>query len=307
VSARGRPARWRIEAAAGADPAAVLHALRERGKELNCLYGIARLAERHPGDLDRLLRGAAALLPAAWQYPADTCARITLRGRTCRSPGFAEGPWRQAAPIVVSGRPAGEVAVYYRRAHPASFEGPFLREERALIDAVADHLGLLADRVAAAQELKAANRLLTVERAALRESNIALKTVLAKIEEEKRALARDIRANVERVLLPILHALAIELPPRKRSYLDLLRQNLLDITAPFTQRLTAAHPALTPAEVAICTMIRNGLPSKEIARLRGIAIATVNRHREHIRRKLGLTGRGVNLITRLQGQEAGGG
>ena len=57
---------------------------------------------------------------------------------------------------------------------------------------------------------------------------------------------------------------------------------------------------LTPAEVAITTMIRNGLSTKEIAQLRCISGATVRRHRENIRRKLGLKNRKVNLVTYLQ-------
>jgi len=296
---------WRILPSDETDPARVVHNLGERIKELNCLYGIAQLAERHPQSIEGVLAGAARILPAAWQYPETASARIRFRGRVYDSPGFRESRWRQAAGIVVGGEPAGEVAVCYREERPASFEGPFLREERALLNAVADHLGSLAQRIAAERKLQEINRLLTVEREALREANSALRTVLAKIDEEKRELSRDIHANVEKVLLPILHALALEVPAAKRAYVDLLRTNLTDITAPFTNRLASAFRTLTPTEVAICHLIRSGLRTKDIARLRGIAPATVNRHREHCRRKLGLTRRGLNLTTYLQSAEFG--
>lgn len=280
------------------------HALGERVKELDCLYGIARLAERHPDSVDDILAGALRILPPAWQYPEAARARIVFRGRIRQSPGFARAKARQAAPVRVGGETVGEVAVGYVKARPASFEGPFLREERALIDGVAEYLGVIAGRIEAGRALAEANRLLTVERGALREANAALRVVLARIEEEKREMRRDIGAGVERVLLPILHAMELELPASKRAYVDLLRRNLLDVAAPFAGPLSAALPALTPAETAICTMIRGGLRTKEIARLRGTSPATINRHREHIRRKLGLANRPVNLVTHLQGMAA---
>lgn len=295
------PGRWRIAPGDESDPAIVVHALGERIKELNCLYGIAQLAERFPASLRDVLAGAARILPPAWQYPETACARIVFEGERYESEGFSDPPCRQAAPIVVSGRAAGEVVVGYREGRAPSFEGPFLREERTLINAVAEYLGTIACRITAEHDLQETNRLLMVERESLRETNIALRTVLAKIDEEKRELCRDIHANVEKILLPILNALSLEMPLVKRSYADLLRRNLLDITSPFTRHLSTAYHELTPAEVSICNMIRSGLRTKDIARLRGISPATVNRHREHIRSKLQLANRGVNLTTFLQG------
>ncbi|MBU4461114.1 MAG: helix-turn-helix transcriptional regulator [Verrucomicrobia bacterium] len=286
-----------LRSAASAD---VAHALGERVKELNCLYGIARLAERHPGSLDRVLSGAVRILPPAWQHPRAARARIEYRGVRRQSPGFGQVVAVQSAPIRVGDGVAGEVAVGYVGRRPAADEGPFLREERALIEGVAEYLGAIAGRIETGVQLAEANRLLTVERESLREANIALRAVLSRIEEEKREMRRDVAAAVERVLMPILHALEVEMPASKRAYVDLLRRNLLDVAAPFASRLSVASPGLTPAETAVCTMIRSGLRTKEIARLRGIAAATVNRHREHIRRKLGLAGRRVNLVTHLQ-------
>ncbi len=287
-------------------PGDVQHALGERIKELDCLYAIARLAERFPDSVDDLLAGAVRVLPPAWQYPDVARARISFRGRQWRSGGFARVNAVQSAPFRVGGETVGEVSVGYVKPRPAAHEGPFLREERALVDGVAEYLGVIAGRIEAARELAEAHRRLTVEREALREANAALRVVLARIEEEKREMRRDIGAGVERVLLPILHALELELPASKRAYVDLLRRNLLDVAAPFAGPLSASLPQLTPAETAICTMIRGGLRTKEIARLRGTSPATVHRHREHIRRKLGLANRPVNLVTHLQGLAAEG-
>lgn len=293
----------RAETADGA-AADVVHALGERVKELNCLYGIARLAERFPDSIDDILAGALDLLPPAWQFPEVARARILFRGGRRQNPGYGRVKTSQSAPLKVGGETVGEISVGYAARRPPAFEGPFLREERALIDGVADYLGVIAGRIEAGRQLAEANRLLTVEREALREANAALRAVLARIEEEKREIRRDIGADVERILMPILHAMELELPAVKRPYVDLLRRNLLDIAAPFAGPLSANAARLTPAEMAVSAMIRGGLRTKEIARLRGIAPATVNRHREHIRRKLELTGRRVNLVSHLQGLAA---
>jgi DNA-binding NarL/FixJ family response regulator len=192
------------------------------------------------------------------------------------------------------------VEIFYTKQRPALFEGPFLREERALIDAVAENIGAVAMRLSAEQKLQDTNRQLTVEREALREANSALKAVLMRIEEEKVKIHKDIRANVDKVLLPIVYALLAEVPPAHRKYVELLRDNLMDIASPFINELTEKYHSLTPTEISVCNMIRTGLRSKEIAKMRGISPATVNRHRERIRRKLALANMQVNLTTYLQ-------
>jgi DNA-binding CsgD family transcriptional regulator len=109
-----------------------------------------------------------------------------------------------------------------------------------------------------------------------------------------------VQANVDKIVLPILSALSAELPKVQRKYVELLRTNLEEITAPFVSRLSHHHQSLTPTEVKICSMIKTGMRSKEIAEIQRISIATVNRHREHIRRKLKITNSEVNLATYLQ-------
>jgi signal transduction histidine kinase len=127
-------------------------ALRERVKELTCLYGIAQVAERAGDDLDAALAGIAALLPAAWQYPEVTEARLTLDERTWATAAFREGAESQRAEIFVGGAPRGCVEVAYREGRPPADEGPFLREERDLIQEVARQVGLLVERAQTSQE-----------------------------------------------------------------------------------------------------------------------------------------------------------
>ncbi len=294
---------WLIPPSTETEPGRVERALGERIKELNCLYAIGRLAERHPGSLDGFLTDAVALLPPAWQFPELATARIRFRGTRYETAGFRETPWRQSAPVRVQSEVAGDVTVVYTQVCDTAHEGPFLREERALLDAVAERIGMVAARLDMEQQLQATNRQLMVERKALEESNTALRGVLARIEDEKRENFRNIQSNVERILMPIVHALLLHVPKAQRKYVELLRDNLDDITSPFVKHLSRHHATLTPTEIRICEMIRRGMPSKDIARIRGVSAATISRHREHIRRKLGVTNNAVNLTTFLQSNE----
>ncbi len=292
--------KWRLPIQIESDPGRAEWALRERVKELNCLYAIAQLAEAGDGPIEDILNVVVTIIPPSWQYPEITCARIIFLDEICKSPGFKLTPWQQSAPIHFYGEQAGEVTVCYLEEMVPSFEGPFLQEERALIDAIAERIGDLAMRLNAEQELQETNRQLIVERQALKEINTTLKTLMAKIEEEKRDIHRDIRDNVEKVLMPILHELFITVPKHQRKYVDLLRDNLEEITSPFVSQLSDKFHSLTPTEIQICSMIRGGQRTKEIAELRGVALATINRHRERIRYKLGITNSDVNLATFLK-------
>jgi len=102
------------------------------------------------------------------------------------------------------------------------------------------------------------------------------------------------------VIMPIVFELELEVSGRQRSYVTLLRRSLQELTSPFLTQIAKDHVQLTPVEIAISTMIRNGLSTKEIAQLRCISPATVRRHRENVRRKLGLRNRKANLATFLQ-------
>lgn len=284
----------------GPDPRGIEHALRERVKELRCLYGIAKLVERHEPSLEALFQRAVDLLPPSWQYPEVTCARILFEGKEYRSAGFMETGYKQAADILMSGKKVGVVEVCYTRKMPTADEGPFLHEERALIDAVAERLGRTAKRIRMEEELRSAYGQLQVERRALQESNAALRTVLSRIEDEKGAIKEAIMANVDKIIMPILHALETEVEPDKKGYVRLLARNLEEITSPLVDRLARRFLKLTPAELRTCNMIRMGLSSKEIAQIRHVSPATVSRQRESIRQKLAIKGKNVNLVTYLQ-------
>jgi DNA-binding CsgD family transcriptional regulator len=291
---------WRIPFPTEIEPDKVEFALRERIKELNCLYGISQLAERYLYSLDDLLQELVNFLPHSWQYPDITCARILFKGKTYTSDRFEVTEWRQSSRIYMYHEVMGECGIFYLEECPPADEGPFLKEERALLDAVAEQIGTIATRISADLELQETNRQLSLERKALQESNTALRIVLARIEQEKQEIRGDIKMNVDKILIPILRALAAQLPPAQAKYVEMLRTNLEEITSPFISQLSGSYHSMTPTEISICNMVRNGMRTKEIAEMRGVSEATINRHREKIRRKLNITNEDVNLATFLQ-------
>ena len=110
------------------------HDLGERVKEMTCLYSFSSVLEQHEPPLQEVLQQAVELLPAGWHYPELTCARITYGELLVETPGFRRTSWVQSAPFQVRGAPAGLIEVVYLELRPTLDEGPFLKEERQLID-----------------------------------------------------------------------------------------------------------------------------------------------------------------------------
>ncbi len=121
----------------------ILRALQERAKELNCLYRVDEVLNRKDVDWSSALRELVQIVPRGWQYPDQCVARITLEGRVFEPADFQETAWGQHADIVFEGETAGEISVYYTERMPNADEGPFLHEERRLINAIAERIGYL--------------------------------------------------------------------------------------------------------------------------------------------------------------------
>lgn len=127
-------------------------ALRERVKELTCLYGMSQLTEQFDKSTDEIIQGIVELIPSAWQYPRITTCRIMIDDHVYTTPHFKENTQQQNAEIYVNTVPRGRVEVFYTQKRPNLYEGPFLKEERYLLDAVAKQIGLILERREAEQE-----------------------------------------------------------------------------------------------------------------------------------------------------------
>lgn len=108
----------------------------DRVKELTCMFEVANAVQKHR-DLDQLLSRVASIIPSGWQYPNIACARIIYGTKEYCSDSFAESPWMQSAELIVDKRPQGLVQLSYYEKRPKLYEGPFLKEERDLLDAIA--------------------------------------------------------------------------------------------------------------------------------------------------------------------------
>jgi two-component system NtrC family sensor kinase len=215
------PTRRKPAPADGSEPNALqptehrtLAELRERVKELTCLYRITEIAERPGVLLDDILRGVLDLLPPAWQYPDAAVARIELDGRSLATSGFQEGLDTLSTDVVVSQRTRGRIQVAYLDARPPADEGPFLREERHLLDAVARQLASIVERVRLREQLVHAERLATIGQLAAgvaHEVNEPLGTILgfAQLAAKSAGLPDEARRDLAKIEGAALHARGI--------------------------------------------------------------------------------------------------
>ncbi|MGH7952892.1 MAG: PAS domain-containing sensor histidine kinase [Limisphaerales bacterium] len=120
--------------------------LGERVKELTTMYAVAHLLQMEEKSTTTLLEEITALLPPGWQYPEIAAARVRLDGMEFKTPNFRSSRWRQQAGFTTTDGRKGVVEVVYLVKRPQEVEGPFLTEERSLIDAVAENLKLFLDR-----------------------------------------------------------------------------------------------------------------------------------------------------------------
>ncbi len=118
-----------------------IDALKERVKELNCLYELTNIVKNTKLTFDEVLQRIVNLIPPAWQYPDITCARITLNTHVYKTNNFKETRWSQVSNIISEDKKIGVIEVYYLEKKPEIDEGPFLFDERRLIDAISDLLG----------------------------------------------------------------------------------------------------------------------------------------------------------------------
>ncbi|HOD66266.1 MAG TPA: PAS domain S-box protein [candidate division Zixibacteria bacterium] len=138
------------------------------------------------------------------------------------------------------------------------------------------------------------------EHDALQKKNIALREVLGQIEGEKDAIKRLVVANIESDIVPTVQRLRGMASEPQGPLLDLLEDSLAHIASEFAAGLKERFHGLTPRQVQICRLIKNGYSSKEIAESIGTSLLTVHKHREAIRDKLGLKNRNISLNSYLQ-------
>lgn len=134
----------------------------------------------------------------------------------------------------------------------------------------------------------------------LQEVNTALGVLLKKRETDKKELEENVLINVRRLVFPYLEKLKKNLSDAKQETLiSIMESNLNDIISPFANQFSSKYLNFTPMEIRIANLIKEGRKNKEIAELLNSSVGTILTHRHHIRKKLGLKKKKINLRTYL--------
>lgn len=152
----------------------------------------------------------------------------------------------------------------------------------------------------AQEKLLQQERELAAKSTKLEETNIALKVLLEHNQRDREGLEERFVANIRELVLPYLEKLRTQTEgERQQTLIGIILDNLKDITTPFLGRLSAVNLLLTPQEIEVAALVRQGKSSQEIADVLMVSPATVAFHRKKLRRKLGLTRNSANLRTYL--------
>ena len=156
--------------------------------------------------------------------------------------------------------------------------------------------------VKAQENLKKKERELSQQKKMLEDSNIALRVLLEHRQRDRVRMEDNILANVRKLVKPYLEELRFQkLDERNRNLVEIIESRLEELTSPFLNRLTSLHKLLTPREIDVAVLVREGRTSKEIAELLTVSVSGVDFHRKKIRKKLGLANEKSNLRSYLLG------
>ncbi len=158
----------------------------------------------------------------------------------------------------------------------------------------------IGERSQAEKKLKFRELELEAQKKSLEELNSALRVLLKKGEEDKKELEEKMLFNVKELVMPYTDNLInSRLDPHQRECLKVIKSNLNDIVSPFGRALSLSILKLTPREIQIANLIKEGRTTKEIADLLHLSGRTITTHRDNIRKKLGLKAKKANLRTHL--------
>jgi DNA-binding CsgD family transcriptional regulator len=134
----------------------------------------------------------------------------------------------------------------------------------------------------------------------LEEANTALKVLIRHREADKSELEERVLSNVKGLIFPYIEALkSTRLDRKQKALVDLIQNALGDVVSPFLTTLNAAYSGLTPREIQIANLVKDGKTTKEIAELINVSTRAVEFHRYNIRIKLGLRNKKANLRSYL--------
>jgi DNA-binding CsgD family transcriptional regulator len=150
------------------------------------------------------------------------------------------------------------------------------------------------------EALRESREELKEQKQSLEEANIALKVLIKQRENDKLELEKNVLTNVKELVLPYVEKLKeVPLKPGNKTLVEVIENHLKDIISPLLQKFSNAQIILTPQEIKVVALIKDGKSSKEIADILTISETTVNFHRKNLRKKFGLKNRQMNLRSYL--------
>ena len=158
----------------------------------------------------------------------------------------------------------------------------------------------ITDRKQAEEALRQREAALETRTHELQEVNNALRVVLKRMKEDRKGLEEDVSLNVTRLVAPYAERLRKSgLNAKQMAHLDILESNIDDITSPFARKLSSKYSRLTPAEIQVAHLVKDGRKTKEIAELLNLSLRTIECHRQNIRTKIGTKNKKANLRSLL--------
>ena len=133
----------------------------ERTKELNCLHNFSLLFRKEENNLERILEKTVELLPSSFQCPKDAGARIIFKGREFKTQGYEQTSWIISSSLELYGKQVGIIEVCYRKP-PLHEMDPFIKEEKLVLETVAEHLSRVIEQIQAKKDLQKSNNQLSI-------------------------------------------------------------------------------------------------------------------------------------------------
>jgi DNA-binding CsgD family transcriptional regulator/PAS domain-containing protein len=144
--------------------------------------------------------------------------------------------------------------------------------------------------------LRESQEALFEQKQGLEEANVALKVLLKQRDADKQELEKRFLTNIKGLVLPYVEKLkGAQLKPKDKTLVEIIETHLRDIITPLMQNLANINILLTPQEMQVATLVKDGKTSKEIADILIVSEATVNFHRKNLRNKFGITNKQTNL------------
>jgi len=158
----------------------------------------------------------------------------------------------------------------------------------------------ITERQETEDSLKKREAELEIKTKTLEEMNAALRVLLKKRDEDKKERDEVVLFNVHELVYPFLEKLKKSpLDPKQAAYVSVLEANLNNICSPFTRALSTTYLGLTPTEIQVASLIKEGRTTKEIAEVMSLSPRTIDTHRDNMRRKIGIKNKKANLRSHL--------